>query len=56
MIGIMKRPIWLLGTSLKLRKGDVVNLTPATNQPSPKDKYFASLPEWGGRLDSSLYR
>lgn len=39
MQGTMKRDIHLLGTSLRLLKGQIVNLTPATN--IPEGGYFA---------------
>lgn len=55
MTGIMTESVKLLGTDLFLLKGEIVNLTPATNLPG--GGYFA-LPRYrafSGSEDNSIH-
>jgi hypothetical protein len=45
MTGIMLNDAQLLGTSLRLAKGQTVTITPASNIPG-SGKWYAALPEW----------
>ena len=50
MRGIMQTDVKLTGTDLKLIKGQLVDLTPATNIPDGEDRYYAQptyLNSWG---------
>lgn len=44
MIGIIQNDIHQAGTRNRLRIGDKVYLTPATNTPNGEDKYYARQP------------
>ena len=58
LIGLMKQDVHLLGTDLRLKKGELVCLTPVTNLPDSKYKFFAKplkkRKDWLGDEDDSI--
>jgi len=55
MLAQMKRTVELLGTTLKLRTGEVVEIYPVSNLPKTSPiKYWAR--PWGGHWSDGVHR